>query len=221
LNPAAGAPGVVIITYFTQSGLPTNYTATAPLSMTGTTLSIAAATTSATGVVSVPSANGLSVNGSGVLAMGLATSNAPGVVQVGSGLSVSPGGVLTSISGSAYGTFSGNTTLGNSAIFSNSYNAVGLSIASNHGITLTNGGMYFVSASGGYQGGTGNYNVAFYVAGTQQFSGGLVTGQTPGQYNDFSLNGVISATAGQVFDLWWNAAGSAIVLFQVAIVRIA
>jgi len=57
-----GGPGVVIITYFTQTGLPTNYTATAPLSMTGTTLAIAAA-----------------------------TSNAPGVVQVGSGLSVSSG----------------------------------------------------------------------------------------------------------------------------------
>jgi len=36
----AGAPGVVIITYFTQSGLPTNYTATAPLSMSGTTLTM-------------------------------------------------------------------------------------------------------------------------------------------------------------------------------------
>jgi hypothetical protein len=56
-----GAPGVIIITYFTQSGLPTNYTATAPLSMSGTTLSIAAATTSAAGVVQVGS--GLSVSG--------------------------------------------------------------------------------------------------------------------------------------------------------------
>jgi len=48
-----GAPGVVIITYFTQTGLPTNYTATAPLSMTGTTLAIAAATSNALGVVQV------------------------------------------------------------------------------------------------------------------------------------------------------------------------
>jgi hypothetical protein len=37
---AAGAPGVVIITYFSQSGLPTTYTATAPLIMSGTALSI-------------------------------------------------------------------------------------------------------------------------------------------------------------------------------------
>jgi len=46
-----GAQGLIIITYFTQSGLPTNYTATAPLSMTGSTLSIANATSSAPGVV--------------------------------------------------------------------------------------------------------------------------------------------------------------------------
>ena len=56
----AGAAGVVIITYFTQSGLPTNYTASAPLSMSGTTLSIANATTSSAGIVQVGS--GLSVS---------------------------------------------------------------------------------------------------------------------------------------------------------------
>jgi len=71
---AAGAPGVVIITYFTQSGLPTNYTATAPLSMTGTTLSIAAATSNAPGVVQVGS--GLSVNSNGVLSVA-STSEVP------------------------------------------------------------------------------------------------------------------------------------------------
>ena len=68
-SAGAGAPGVVIITYFTQSGLPTNYTATAPLSMSGTTLSIAAATTSAAGVVQVGS--GLSVS-SGVISAAIA-----------------------------------------------------------------------------------------------------------------------------------------------------
>lgn len=57
-----GAPGVVIISYFTQSGLPTNYTATAPLSMSGTTLTIANATTSAPGVVKA--VDGYSINGS-------------------------------------------------------------------------------------------------------------------------------------------------------------
>ena len=40
----SGGAGVVIITYFTQSGLPTNYTASAPLSMSGTTLSLGVGT---------------------------------------------------------------------------------------------------------------------------------------------------------------------------------
>jgi len=60
----AGAPGVVIITYFTQSGVPSTYTATAPLSVSGTTLSVANATSSAPGVVQV--GTGLTVS-SGVL----------------------------------------------------------------------------------------------------------------------------------------------------------
>jgi len=39
-NGGNGAGGVVIITYFSASGLPAQYTATAPLSMSGTTLSL-------------------------------------------------------------------------------------------------------------------------------------------------------------------------------------
>ena len=41
LNTAgsAGAPGVIILTYFSASGLPTNYTVSAPLSLSGTNLS--------------------------------------------------------------------------------------------------------------------------------------------------------------------------------------
>jgi hypothetical protein len=88
-NPApsagSGASGVVIITYFTQSGLPNNYTATAPLSMSGTALSIAAATTSAPGVVQV--GNGLSVS-SGTLSVGTRTVlTASSSTQMTSGLS--------------------------------------------------------------------------------------------------------------------------------------
>jgi hypothetical protein len=55
-----GAPGVIIISYMNASGVPNTYNTTAPLSMSGTTLSIANATTSAPGVVQVGS--GLSVN---------------------------------------------------------------------------------------------------------------------------------------------------------------
>jgi len=55
-----GASGVVIITYFTQSGVPATYTATAPLSVSGTTLSIANASTSNVGAVQVGS--GLNVS---------------------------------------------------------------------------------------------------------------------------------------------------------------
>jgi len=51
MNGGAGASGAVIITYFTQTGLPVTYAATGPLSMSGTTLSIANATSSSAGVV--------------------------------------------------------------------------------------------------------------------------------------------------------------------------
>ena len=65
-----GAPGVVMITYLQPNGIPNNYTATAPLSMSGTTLSVANATTSAPGVVQVGS--GLSIL-NGVLSAGMPT----------------------------------------------------------------------------------------------------------------------------------------------------
>ena len=128
LTATAGAPGVVIITYFTQSGLPTNYTATAPLSMTGTTLSIAAA-----------------------------TSNAPGVVQVGSGLSVSSGVISLPQNYICFG-INVATAVGTCAGSSSSsviYMKQGpISIASTGIITCGAAGLYQVSLSsvGGTQG---------------------------------------------------------------------
>lgn len=76
-----GCKGVVIITYFTQSGLPNNYTATTPLSMSGTTLSIANATTSAPGVVQVGS--GLSVS-AGVIS-----------INTGAGMAITNGAIVS------------------------------------------------------------------------------------------------------------------------------
>jgi hypothetical protein len=61
-NGGTGAQGVIIISYLQPSGIPATYTVSAPLSLSGTALSVANATTTA-----------------------------PGVVQVGSGLSVSAG----------------------------------------------------------------------------------------------------------------------------------
>jgi len=66
---AAGAGGVVIITYYTQSGLPINYMATAPLSMLGSTLSVAAASTSNTGVVQIDGTS-IVANASNVISAG-------------------------------------------------------------------------------------------------------------------------------------------------------
>jgi len=62
-----GAPGVIIISYMNPNGVPNTYTASAPLSMTGTTLTIAAAASNAVGVIQ-PDNITTAVSAAGVLA---------------------------------------------------------------------------------------------------------------------------------------------------------
>jgi hypothetical protein len=136
-----GAPGVVIITYFTQSGLPTNYTATAPLSMTGTTLAIAAA-----------------------------TSNAPGVVQVGSGLSVNPSGVLSlPCYPKAAATFYYNGS--SVVIYAGSYNIASITNTGTgrYQVTFTNALANQPIVTSGFQGAGTNDFLQYYGASTTGF----------------------------------------------------
>ena len=176
--PGAGAPGVVIITYFTQSGLPTNYTASAPLSMSGTTLSIAAA-----------------------------TSNAPGVVQVGSGLSVSSGVISATQALKAYGVFTTTTVATGSHpstigvwTAANSVTPIGIAVGTSankqNQFSLTNAGTYFMTATyQGYNTGTSANSIKLYL-----YASGATIGttaplqQTPVSYES-STGGYLCNTA--------------------------
>ena len=199
-NSSAGANGAIIITYFTQSGLPNNYTASAPLSMSGTTLSIANATTSA-----------------------------PGVVQVGTGLSVS-GSSMSSLASTSFGAFNLGAPPTNqfaiqkipilSSACPSVTGALTYNSTTNYVTGLVSGAIYRINC--GYlfnlSGVTNGYNVTISLqdgTGTTLLSNGfLIQNGGVGNPNTLGLNGYIqpmltgAETTARIAFYAYNSGGS-------------
>jgi hypothetical protein len=117
------------------------YTASAPLSISGTTLSIANATTSAPGVVQVSAGNGLSISSNGLLAMAAAATSS------GYGMFVCNG-----VGSSGYAVFTASSAVN------------GMTVASPHGVRINTTGVYLIIASLYDFTGTGSGNYGGYAA---------------------------------------------------------
>jgi hypothetical protein len=108
---------------------------------TSGTITVPVATSSTTGLVSVPSANGLSVNGSGDVAIGVATSSVFGVVKVGTSMQISSG--VLNVASTYVSTSNANTfTAAQVVALSN------LIDASTVDVNLSLGNVFFLSIGG-------------------------------------------------------------------------